>query len=80
MTYGDMAAHCVEQQRVQKRDDAFVTFVVHRRSSNSGKVRLFSHGGPMGEVLQTSDNGAVVGGWEANKVLGWLLKKMAPGS
>ncbi len=70
-----LIAHCEQQQRVQARLDALVTYKRPPVAKNAEHVR-FAPGGPLGQVLETSQQYAVVG-WKASELLAFLRPILA---
>jgi hypothetical protein len=64
-----MAAECA---RVLQGGMERVTFVVDRKPTRSGRVRLTPKSGPWGEVACVNADGATVAWFKALDVLAWM--------
>lgn len=69
--------HCKEQQRLQGRDDALVTFVLAGARDDVKQRRMVPRLGPLGDVLATTPDGKSVVGWKANDLLAFLIPHLA---
>ena len=66
-----MKQHCVDQQNLQGKPDAFVTFIVPGRPRGTRRRLLVNLGGPIGDVQSVRELDAVVG-FNAQQVIAYI--------
>jgi hypothetical protein len=76
-TFEGIITHCEEQQRLQGREDAFVTYVLPGVGKDVKRRRMFAGKGPYGDVLATWPDGRSVVGWKAGELLAFLRPYVA---